>query len=530
MNLRSFYKTFFIVISFLFTMRVSLSAQQKTIPLNRFFTQEVERVSIWDSLPVHTSSKPFLESKLNLSDITSYKKDDTLKTYYDITRILYKSNLITISGEDFRITVDPVFELSFAKDYEDKSLYGDTANLSINTRGFQIEGDLGKKFSFHTDVYETQSFFPHYQKDFVDTTGVAPGFGRVKRYKTYGYDYAMASGWLSFSPTKWINLQFGHGKQFIGNGYRSLLLSDAIFNYPYLKATFSFFDNKLQYSSTYASLETQNRLPLGEVPESLFKRKGGSFNYLSWIPHNRVEIGLFEGIIWTRYDDQKGTIPQPSGAYIPILGINTGINGFDGKQNVVAGANLRVTTTKHSYIYGQVAIDNPDNSALGYQAGFKYFDLILPRLDLQVEWNSLGSYMYASQYRYQNYVHVNQPIGHPTGAATDELIAIANYRWRRIIGQVKYNQIYHSTGREGNWKISPQANVASTENFPDHYIQQLDITAGLYINPKWNLQLLIGYCNRLDQVKDEIAGNTERRTSLIYIAFRTNLINRYNDF
>lgn len=505
--------------------------QQKLIPLNRFSTQEVERATLRDSISsVHLAAKPFLESKLKLNAIVGFAKDDTLKTYYNLTNTLLKQHLIVVKGDDYFIAVDPIFDLAFGKDFADTSGYKDTINPFNSTRGFQVIGDLGKKFSFLTSFYETQTYLPLYQKEFFDSTGVAPGFGRTKAYRAVGYDFAMAYGIVSYTPKDWVNIQFGHGKNFIGHGYRSLLLSDAAFNYPYIKTTLSFFNNKLQYSAMYASLQTMQRLPLGEVPEALFKRKGGSFNYLSWLPHERIEVGLFEGIIWQRYDNEIGTVAQPYGAYIPVIGVNTAINGFNAKQNVLVGANLRVKATEQSYIYGQVALDNPEKQSVGYQIGGKYFDLFIPRLDLQVEWNSLGAYMYASEFPLQNYVHINQPLGHPTGAATDELIVIGNYRWRRIIAQVKYNQIQHNTGPQGNWKSNPMADVSQTAEFPNHYIQQFDISAGVYVNPKWNFQILLGYINRLDQTKYQYVDDIERRTSFLYITLRTNLINKYNDF
>ncbi len=510
----------------------NLTAQQKLVPLNRFFTQEVERASLKDSTSafVHFGSKPFLESKLNLQKITGYTKDDSLKTYYSLTNILFKHHLYSVKGEDFFLAIDPIFDVTFSHDI---GYNGNDNKLKYpfnSTRGFQAVGDLGTKFSFQTGFYETQTFLPEYQKSFVDSTGVAPGFGRTKAYKTDGYDFAMAFGTLSYSPSKHLNIQFGHGKNFIGHGYRSILLSDAAFNYPYIKATASFFNNRLQYMAIYASMQTLQRLPLGEVPEALFKRKSGSFNYLSWMPHERVELGLFEGIIWQRYDNLEGTVAQPYGAYIPIMGVNTGINGFDAKQNVIVGANLRIKTTKYSYIYGQLAIDNPNNGAMGYQVGGKYFDLLLKGLDIQAEWNSLGPNMYASQYALQNYVHINQPLGHPTGGATDELTLIGNYRWRRILGQVKYNQIYHSTQRDGNWKINPEIIVEHDDLQPKQYIQQLEINAGVLVNPKWNFQISIGYINRLDQIKYDFSADLERRTSLVFVTLRTNLINKYADF
>lgn len=519
-----------IVIGMFFLNIPGAHAQQKNVPLNRFYTQEVERVLLADSVIHQTAFKPFLESRIPLERIVGFAKDDTLKTYYDLTKLLLKSHLISIQGENYKLLLDPLFDLSFAYDFIDTSHYAKSNNLISSTRGFQAMGDLGDKFSFQTGFYETQTYLPSYLRSFVDSTGVAPGFGRVKAYNSVGFDYAMAYGNISYSPTSWLNLHFGTGKHFIGHGYRSILLSDAAFNYPFIKASTSFFNNKLQYTTIYAMLQTQSRLPLGEVPESLFKRKSASFHYLSWAPHKRIEIGIFEGITWKIYDAEQGTVPQPYGAYTPIIGVNSAIHGLSSVNNVMLGANLKFQTNKHSYIYGQLAIDDLNKSALGYQIGFKYFDLLTPRLDVQVEWNQLDNWLYASRNPIQNYVHVNQPIGHPTGAATQELLGILHYRWRRILGQLKYNQIFHSTGPEGDWRYHYSTIEEGSATYPVRYTQHLDINLGVLINPKWNCQFQIGYLNRLDQIRIENPDNTERRTSLLYFTLSTNLINQYRDF
>ena len=48
-------------------------------------------------------------------------------------------------------------------------------------------------------------------------------------------------------------MQFGHGKHFIGDGYRSLFLSDNSFNYPFLRIETKL--GKLQYTNLYAELQ-----------------------------------------------------------------------------------------------------------------------------------------------------------------------------------------------------------------------------------------------------------------------------------
>ena len=80
--------------------------------------------------------------------------------------------------------------------------------------------------------------YPDYLDEVADLRGVAIGIGRSKPFKTYGHDAAIASGYVSFSPVKDANLQFGHGRHFFGNGYRSLLLSDYAPDYPYFSGQY----------------------------------------------------------------------------------------------------------------------------------------------------------------------------------------------------------------------------------------------------------------------------------------------------
>jgi hypothetical protein len=520
--------------SFLLSLILCLSwqinfAQQKLIQINWFSTQEVERAEIRDSLSnLHLSIKPFIESNVDLSRVTGFSKDSVKYYSTHLDKILH-SHAFSFKTEDLFVAIDPIFDFSLGFELADTSSYSDTVKLINNTRGIQAIGDIGEKVSFQTGFYENQSYFPSYLKNFVDTNGVVPGFGRTKVFKTTGFDYSMSYGWVSFAPNKRMNFQFGHGKNFIGNGYRSLLLSDAAFNYPYIKSTFNFLEGKLQYSAIYASLQTIERLPLGEVPEALFKRKGASFNYLSWKPVPRLELGLFEGIIWERYDS-TGTKRQPWGAYVPVIGLNTVLNGYGNKQKVVTGLNIRFNMTRSSYLYGQLLIDNPKKKAIGYQLGFKWFDLIIRQLDLQVEWNNVGNRTYQSHYPLQSYSHFNQPLGHPSGPATQEFLGIMNYRYHRVIAQAKYNYILHQKSVVGNWAGDPEFKYENDIAFENQRIQQFEMMVGLYLNPNTNAQLLVSWMDRISKNVNYPLGDQTLHNSVFSLVFRTNLINRYFDF
>jgi hypothetical protein len=505
-----------------------VNAQQMNISLARPYTQEVERYVLGDStMYFHQAAKPYLESDLDVSKVYLLAKD-SIKIYYPGVGKFYKHHLLSIRKDDFFLAADPLFDFTIGKDFADTTSYAGK-QLFTNQRGLQFIGDIGKQFSFQTCLYETQNFVPLYLKHFVDSMGTFPGFGRVKAYNLNGYDFAMANGWISYSPAKWLNLQFGQGKHIFGHGYRSILLSDAAFSYPYLKARLSSPDHRWQYTAMYASLQTLERLPLLEVPEAIFKRKGGSFHYLSWLPTRKIEIGLFEGIIWERYDS-TGTIPQPYGAYIPVFGVNTMLQGFDGVNHVMLGMNARIQVGKHNCIYGQVATDHISRGQIGYQLGYKHFDLLVKNLDVQLEWNNLGGNMYAQSEPLQSYSHVNQPLGHPTGPATDELMVMANYRYKRLITHIKYNSIFHSLGPDGSWKSDPEITFTNIAAWPTRQVSQLDFQFGINFNPVTNFQIIAGYTSRTEKIDYNWTADQNMKTSYLYISLRTNLINRYSDF
>ena len=70
----------------------------------------------------------------------------------------------------------------------------------------------------------------------------------------------MASAYLSVSPNERVNIQMGTGKHFVGEGHRSLLLSDVAFNSPFLRVNTNWFKGKLQYQNLYTLHQDLTRL------------------------------------------------------------------------------------------------------------------------------------------------------------------------------------------------------------------------------------------------------------------------------
>lgn len=515
MNLRVAYTS---ILTLLLIIPVGAFAQQKTIPLSRFRQIEIDMQRSNPDTISQQGMRPFLESRIDLTKTFGYKKD-TSKYYYKASVKLFRDNLFIVDQPGFYVTIDPLLDVGLGHDYSDTTELQDTALIFNNTRGVRMAGDIGKRVSFESSIYENQTRFPAYMTEYVNARGVVPGEGRIKPFKNGAFDYSSSHGWVSVTPIDQLNLQVGHGKNFIGHGYRSMLLSDNTSNYPYLKAQYTGFDDKLQYTWIYAGLQTLERLPLGEVPESLFKRKSASFYYLSYSPHPMIEVGLFEGMVWQRWDT-TGTLPLKGEMFIPLIGVNSGLFGLDNVNNSVLGLNIRLNPLKGTVLYGQILTDDFSNK-LAYQIGARQFNVLFKNLHLQAEYNRATAETYSATQGFQSYTHMNQSLAHPSGSEFEEVVGIVNYRYKSFFTQVKAHMIRHEESQLGE----PAEFVEHVGLLGVSQTNVLDTQIGIYVNPKTSLNVAIGFIHRYWKIAE-----IDHRTDWFYFTLRTSLFNKYYDF
>lgn len=521
--------------SFVFLLAAGLAriafSQQNDIPLNREIYLDLEQNAACRTSTMHTGLKPLIESRADKAGVMGYRADST-KHYYKIGELLFKRHLIDIRDGDFRVTADPVFGFELGQDFRDPSEFADTTRLYVNSRGAWIKCDLGPRFSFQTTFYENQSLHPRYLYDYAQKTGVIPGQGRIKGFKDRAFDYAWAAGNLSWSPRKWLNVQFGHGKHFVGHGYRSMLLSDAAFNYPYLKLSYLGPLEKFQYTTIHAKLQLLQRLPTGESSESLFYWKRASFHHLSW-QVGRVGLGLFESTIFHNIDSTHVQPLDPL-ELNPVIGINTLVNGFDGEHKSLVGLDARVKVTDKLYVYGQFALDNPAEQRHAWQAGLRAFELFGTGLHAQVEYNTATPYTYAYRPAQTNHGHYSQPLAHPAGAYFSEAVAIVDWRFRirngkRFMVTAKVNFIdYHVDGADtlnfGGDIFKPAIEYEGDLEPVNRQVLFLDLSASWLLNQMTNMQLTLGY-----RMRDISNAPDFSNSGYLYGAWHTTLFNKYYD-
>ncbi len=502
-------------------------AQQPSIPLQRLWLLEGERLALKnDSTAIHLGEKPWIAKRTIGTDELTWI--DSKKNYSKVGAKLFRDHAVDIRGEDYRITLDPLFDITLGRDVADTGGV-QSANLMFNQRGIQLMGDIGSKLSFQSAFFETQTLAPDYIRRMHDASGVYPSYGRTKAFGERGYDFAMATSLITFAPTQSVTLQMGQGRQFYGHGYRSILWSDASFVYPFAKASFELWNGKIRYSTMYAELRTLERLPKGEVPESLFKPKSASVHYLSIAPHPNVEIGIFESTIWNRFDS-TGTHPPAAWAAIPLIGLHSAAVGLDQEDNSMLGLNLRFSPGKKVKLYGQLAIDQWPSRRIGWQLGMQLYDIATPGLHAQLEFNHTGDYFYASTYPLQSVSHANQPLGHPGGSALNEQLLIINYRKQRWMAEARVNRMIQSGGPQGDFTGNPDEIFLAFAAWGVRDLYQASASLSWIVQPQTCTSLCIGMTWRQESISQIIAPLLTPETQYIWFGLKTNIMNSYSDF
>ena len=485
-------------------------SQQYNYPLNHAFSVNLEREILKSDAIAHNGFKPLLITTIDESVRSDTKifQTTTITRRRDksfVARKLFHEHLISLDTGIVHLTIDPILNLEYGQELEDDPR---DINLYKSTRGFNVKLLLGEKVAVESSFRENQANLPLYLSNRVDQTGEAYGQGRVKKFGDLGYDFAMASAYISYSPSKRINIQAGHGKHFVGNGYRSLLLSDLSFNYPYLKVNTNWFDNKLQYQNMYTLFQDLERVNSDALSEALFERKQGAFHFLEYSPSAKLNVGFFEGIVFPSLDT-SGNIPVSASYWVPVIFLNTLIEDDESRAESVIGTNISLRIGKHVEVYNQFSISNKEFSNPGIQIGAKWY--LLNYFMVQGELNST-----AEPTSQGIYSHYNQSLSHPV-IGSNEIIGIVQFQKNRWQSRFKCNALSYN----------------QTE------VNYLDFRQAFVVNPSYNFTFHLGAQYRNQSINEERAiqmqGNTVDFTSdnqslYIYFGLSTNLQNLYFDY
>lgn len=417
---------------------------KQNIPFTHFKYNEFDEALNKVGQNSHTASKPYTYNEVNqYYDFSKKENNYKLKTNSWIGRIIFNDNFVEISNKDYWFVINPIIDLQIGKDTKSKE------NTFLNTRALQIKGQLGKKINFSTTVFESQGrfadFYNEYSKSIKPGGGnpaIIPGIGTAKKIKETAFDFPSADALISYNANDFIDLQLGYGRNFLGDGYRSMFLSDAASPYTFVKINTSFW--KIKYTNIYGWLKDVR-------PEALidgtYTTKYMATNYLSWNVTNKLNLGFFESVIWSNANNRgyDANFVNPIIFYRSVEFSSSPKTG-----NVLLGLSFKYKFNNYLNIYGQFLMDefaledvteknDSWRNKFAYQLGLKYYNAFtIENFNLQIEYNKVRPYVYAHSNIATNYGHYNQSLGHNWGSNFDEYIFSLRYNYKRWFANVRF--------------------------------------------------------------------------------------------
>ncbi|HXL56824.1 MAG TPA: hypothetical protein VN958_11230 [Chitinophagaceae bacterium] len=531
-----------------------------------FFFVLFNNISVQAQIPMLRATNIYNEQQI------VYNKDSVLHTVWKpviyaeavsargtgswFQRKFFQEHLLEVKQPNFNLNADIIFDEYIG--YSKRPIPTITPTITpkettktpmMNTRGYEIFGNVSDKFYFETAFYENQGRFGGYVDSFIRKSHVVPGQGGFKNVGDgKGFDFSSSSTRLVYTPNKHWAFDLGYGKNFIGDGYRSLLLSDWSHNYPYFKTTLTL--GKFQYNVMWSQY-VSDRNRFYNDRQGYFRKWAQTF-LIDWKATNRLSVSVFESVIWPDQDSARNKDMSASIAS-PVIFIHGSESPSGVKNNVMGGINLKYRLFDHAHLYGQFALDNTGKSGAewrnryGAQLGIRCGNTFgVTNLNIILEGNLARPYTYTSQIKKfefkrntpsdttwhtdsmslnTNYIHNNQPLAHPLGANFREGLLLAEYtfkswRFRFESFFAKYGADSSATLNYGHDIFKSTTTHSVTDNVTigqglSTNIFYADFKIAYVINPVTNMRIETGFTFRNE--KNSIVSFKDR---IVYIGIR----------
>jgi hypothetical protein len=358
-----------------------------------------------------------------------------------------RPNMLEVNQPNFFLSLNPAISVyqGIESDY-DEALY-------FRSFGATLRGLIGKKIGFQALATANNESGPVQFRQFVQQNSAVPGANSFEKEDNKTVSYADLRGSVSWNVTPYINMQFGRDQQFIGDGYRSLFLSN--FSAPHTFLKFNTRIWKLNYTNLYMQLSPT---PDAEINKG-FLKKYTSMHHLSVNVTKWLTVGGFEAIVFGRENHYDYSY------LLPVIFLRSIEQQNGSPDNANLGIDFKANVLKKVQLYGQLMFDEFKKDELvgessywwgnkqAYQLGAKYVDAFgVANLDLQAEFNQVRPFMYQFRDTTAAYTHALQPLAHPIGGNLREITGILRYQpmprlylygrlnvWRQGLDSAGYN-------------------------------------------------------------------------------------------
>tara|TARA_B100001287_G_scaffold42180_1_gene31291 strand:- start:47867 stop:49372 length:1506 start_codon:yes stop_codon:yes gene_type:complete len=401
--------------------------------------------------------------------------------------------------------------------------------------GFQLNSSLNEIFYTQFKVGFQSGNLSDYESFSTFKRPYAPGIGYLNDTLKKSYSKLLLEGLISWHLSNYFVLSGGVGKNFFGDGYRSLLLSDYAPSHPFLKLESTFWKVKyVNLWSLHDDLHTQ-----------LYSRnKWSSSHMLSFNAFNWLNLSVFESIVWQGQDTLSKrqfdiNYINPFVFYRPIeYGIGSADNSF-------LGGGLKIKFLKNYVFYSNFIIDEFLLSQIkskagwwgnkyGYQFGLKAFDIFkIKGLYGFLEWNAVRPYTYSHMTSMQNYGHQNHSLAHPLESNFYEALVILAYQNGNFDFLIQYH--YQIFGADKNFEnyggnmFSSYNNRFNNNLEYGHFISQGEKNIQQIFSTRLSIMLFPLTNTKLFSQLD-IRFSKGIKTSLVNFGISSNLWQSYFDY
>jgi hypothetical protein len=505
-----------------------VKAQSEYQPYSYQFYQKLDEVVYSKNTRVHSSLKPFFDG----DSLLMHHYDSLMNLQGGLKGRFFNQHQIDVKGGKSSFYADLLPDFNISRDFSGKK------NTSFGSLGLQLGGTLGSQLSYNVTAYENRAQFPAYLATYANQVGIIRGqaYGSI-----YGSEYRWSyiTALVSYTPNKYLNVSAGRDKTFIGDGYRSLLLSDYSSPAPFFKVTATLGNVRYMAMWTYMNDPITARVDNNE------RKKFGVFHYLDWNVSNSLAFGFFDSVIWGAKDDaghQRGF----DYTYINPLIFLRPVEASNGSpDNALIGFTGRYKITNGVTAYGQFALDEFESknffssngsvrNKYAWQIGFRGANLFaIQGLNYLVEGNNVKPYTYSERASVQNFANNGEPLAHPWGANFREVVGMLNYSYKRFdfSGEVDYghygldidNKNYGKDLFEVYGDPAKQVGNYTGQGLTTNMVF-LEGKIAYLLNPRYNLRIELGGLYRTeknDQFHD--------KTAMLSLGVRSSFRSMYND-
>ena len=379
-------------------------------------------------------------------------RNDTLGQSFELNSSIHSSVKPYIIGKPYKYMADKLTLLFLGKNLnglKDRcgGIYETNSELKIypisnlssgldNTKNLIYDLGLGLGLDYiRKNLYLSVKYLPTYSKNnyfndsIIEFNSVYPGKGQ----KMIDNMYQNIDIIGAYKINKFFTVLGGHSKNFFGDGYRSLLLSDNASSNPFFKLETSF--ASIKYVNLFQVLKDIYQIPGQQSANAI---KYSASHYLSWNITKEFNLSIFETVIMQGKDSlsDRGFDINYLNPFVFYRPVEYASGSAD---NVLLGLSMSYKTRKNHQFYYQLILDefllaeiksdkNWWANKYGMQLGIKANHFGIKNLYAQVEYNFVRPFTYSHKHTAQNYGQMNQALAHPIGANFHELLGIVSYK------------------------------------------------------------------------------------------------------